>query len=267
MFCQGLEEQDEGHTRKQCPLFKQLKSNTSKRSYIGVDLKEHDSSGYAAAGILPWRRTSDGQIEMLLAREYRPLSEDRAGDKLNFLGGKRLKKETDPLGCAVEKVNQETAGQLSPATVAHMRDGCPLVCWNSDSKYVFFLFELVGENDCEVHIRCAGVAGAKRLEWATRQELMSIQWVQKQMHPFAADMLRQLTSCQIMRHLEELFDTATAPSPKEKSTKQQGQDEGKTPSEAAEQMRRQLSEKGEATEDDNIQAVQDLLARLSTRDD
>ena len=76
---------------------------------------------------------------MLLVREYRDSSLERAGDKLNFLGGKRLRRETGALKCAVDKVDEETAGQLSRATISHMREGCPLVCWNRQSKYVFSL--------------------------------------------------------------------------------------------------------------------------------
>ena len=176
MFCKGLPEKDEEHTRKQCPLFKQLKRKTSYNSYIDVEIREPDANGYAASGILPWRRSSTSHVEMLLAREFRVGGPGRTGDKLNFLGGKRRKKEPRPLDCAVDKVYDETAGQLSATTMAHMREGHPLVCWNSESKYVFFLFELVGEDDCEVDIRCAGIPGAKRLEWVTREQLLDSTW-------------------------------------------------------------------------------------------
>jgi len=234
MFCQGLEETDSGHTRKQCPLFKSLKSKTSTSPYISVELKPSESVGYAAAGILPWRRTNIGEIEILLTREYRPKSYDNmGGDKLNFLGGKRHKQESDPLTCAADKVYDETGGQLSPATIAHMREECPLVCWSSKSKYVLFVFELVGEDDREVDIRCAGVTGAKRLEWATRRELLSSTWRRKEMHGFALEIMEQLTSCQIMSHLEQLFDVASAPlEPTLKSQDQQPQ-EGLTPAEVS----------------------------------
>jgi hypothetical protein len=211
MFCQGLDEAHARHTRKECPLFRQLKQNTSSQPYIDVQLRPQDREGYAAAGVLLWRRTSDGQLEMLLAREYRSKGRDTGGDNLNFLGGKRLKREVDALTCAVDKATQEMGGQLSPVTTTHMREGCPLVCWSSDSKYVLFLFELVGENDCEVDVRCAGMPNTKRLEWATRQELLERSWTRQQMHPFAIEMLEQLTSCGIMEHLEEVFDVAYAP--------------------------------------------------------
>jgi hypothetical protein len=223
MFCQGLPELEAGHTRMECPVFRKLKRETSATPYIAaMELRPNDLAGYAAAGVLPWRRCSpsggnDGsgnaaELEFLLAREYRPKSRDTGGDKLNFLGGKRIKKGTEALTCAVDKVHKETAGQLSPATMAHMRDGCPLVCWSSDSKYALFLFELVGESDRGVHVRCAGLPEAKRLEWVTRNELLDATWARREMHPYAMEMLRQLTSCSIMRRLEDLFDlTAASP--------------------------------------------------------
>jgi hypothetical protein len=211
MFCKGLEEAHAGHMRKECPLFRQLKQNTSSRPYTDVQLTTQESEGYAAAGVLPWRRTSDGQLEMLLAREYRRVRRDTAGDKLNFWGGKCLKREVDALLCAVDKLTQEMGGQLSPVTTTHMHEGCPLVCWSSDSKYVLSLFEFVGEIDCEVDVRCAGMPNMKRLEWATRQELLDFTWTRQQMHPFAIEMLQQLAFCGIMKHLEDFFDVAYAP--------------------------------------------------------
>ncbi|KAL3908274.1 MAG: hypothetical protein SGILL_008544 [Bacillariaceae sp.] len=211
MFCEGLDEALSGHTRKQCPIFRQLKSQTSSTPYIATHLKPSEAEGYAAAGVLPWKRSKSGEIEILLTREYRNPNQDRGGDKLNFLGGKRLKRETDALSCAVDKIDQESAGMLGRATLVHMREGCPIVCWSSDSKYVLFVYELVGVDDCEIDIRCAGLSGAKRLEWATRRELMSSLWRRQEMHPFAIEILERLTTCSIMKHLEELFDVAYAP--------------------------------------------------------
>lgn len=247
MFCQGLQEQEAGHTRKECPLFRKLKRETSPNSYIAASqLRPNDLAGYAAAGVLPWRRcfssSADGngsddhsELEFLLAREYRPKSRDTGGDKLNFLGGKRLKKETEALTCAVDKVHQETSGQLSPATIAHMRDGCPLVCWSSESKYALFLFELVGESDRGVDVRCTGLSGAKRLEWLTRKELLDSAWTRRELHPYALEMLQQLTSCSIMRRLEDLFDVAAASpnSPAVASASDEALNSGKTPAQVA----------------------------------
>jgi 8-oxo-dGTP pyrophosphatase MutT (NUDIX family) len=207
MFCQGIDDSLAGHTRQQCPVFKALKRDTSPEPYIAATLKERDEAGYAAAGVLPWRRSDSGGIEMLLAREYRSPSLERGGDRLNFLGGKRLLKDTDALTCAVDKVYNETGGQLS-----YMRDGCPLVCWSNQSKYVLFVFELVGGDDREVDVRCAGLGkdGVKRLEWATRSELLNQRWVGQHMHQFAAEILQQLITCNVMNHLEALFDVAVA---------------------------------------------------------
>jgi hypothetical protein len=105
--------------RKERPSSGSLKK--SARPYMDVQLRPQDSEGYAAAGVLPWRRTSDGQLEILLAREYRPVSRDTAGDKLNFLGGKRLKREVDTLTCAVDKaislLLESTAHMLSRVVI------------------------------------------------------------------------------------------------------------------------------------------------------
>ena len=211
MFCVEdiLNENSEGHQRNQCPIFKALKRNTSPEPYIAASLKRCDTIGYAAAGVLPWRRHESGEgIELLLAREYRVPSRDRGGDCLNFLGGKRLRKGTTPLDCAVDKVQKETGGQLSPATMVHMRKDCPLVCWSSYSKNVLFVFEMVGSNDYDVDVRCAGlsVPGVQRLEWVTRKEITNPSWVGEQMHLFASEILQQLLNCNIMNHLEVLFD-------------------------------------------------------------
>eukprot|EP00923_Selenidium_pygospionis_P016788 GHVN01029517.1.p1 GENE.GHVN01029517.1~~GHVN01029517.1.p1 ORF type:complete len:274 (-),score=53.23 GHVN01029517.1:1125-1886(-) len=93
--------------------------------------------------------------------------------------------------------------------MTQMREECPLVCWSSNSKYALFVFELIDEHDCEVDVRCAGLnePEVKRLEWATRRELMNPFWTMQNMHRFALEMLQQLTSCKIMAHLEQLFDT------------------------------------------------------------
>ena len=212
MFCQGVEEALAGHTRNQCPIFRSLKQNTSAGPYVSATLRTQDQQGFAAAGIFPWRRTPGGGVELLLAREYRSHNRDRGGDKLNFLGGKRLKKETDALTCAVDKVCAETGTQLAPVTVARMRDGssCSLMCWSSKSKYVLFFFELVSEDDCEIDVRCAGIesAGVKRLEWIKRGQLMTASWIREEMHSFAGEMLEEVISCNALAHLEDLFDTA-----------------------------------------------------------
>lgn len=118
--------------------------------------------------------------------------------------------------------------------MAHMRDGCPLVCWSSESKYALFLFELVGEGDRGVDMRCAGLPEAKRLEWVTRKELLDSTWTRREMHPYALEKLEQLTSCSIMRRLEELFDLAVPPSSPVASVSEGTEKRGKTPAQAAE---------------------------------
>ena len=202
MFCQeDLDESRCQHTRKNCPTFKSLKRNTSSTSYIRSSLKHEEEIGFAAAGVLLWRRflndslpaKSDCQnsetndIEVLMAREYRAPNRDCDGDLLNFLGGKRLQRSSTALKCAVDKVNQETGYQFPPATIASMKDGCPLVSWSSNSKYVLYIFELVDDDDRDIDIRCAGIGGTsiKRLEWTPIRKLVkSKNFARTQMHRF-----------------------------------------------------------------------------------
>jgi 8-oxo-dGTP pyrophosphatase MutT (NUDIX family) len=220
LFCRDVNDDRDEHSRQHCPRFKSLKSQASRSPYIDTQLKVSDAAGYAAAGILPFRRIriaagqgqhNTGVLEFLMVREYRDTTTDCGGDMLNFLGGKRLREKTKAIDCAIAKVKEETGGQLSRGTMAHMKDGCPLVCWSSASKYVLFLYELVGEDDRDVDSRCADVQGAKRLEWVSREESLNRSWIREQVHPFASEMLDQLTSCRIMRQLEDLFDVASEP--------------------------------------------------------
>jgi hypothetical protein len=229
MFCQeDLDESRCQHTRKNCPTFKSLKRNTSSTSYIRSSLKHEEEIGFAAAGVLLWRRflndslpaKSDCQnsetndIEVLMARECRAPNRDCDGDLLNFLGGKRLHRSSTALKCAVDKVNQETGYQFPPATIASMKDGCPLVSWSSNSKYVLYIFELVDDDDRDIDIRCAGIGGTsiKRLEWTPIRKLVkSKNFARTQMHRFAGEMLEDLITSNILTHLEDLFNIAYKP--------------------------------------------------------
>lgn len=214
MFCKSdiMNEYRENHARWQCPIFKELKANTSRISYIASMLKDEDEDGFAAAGILPWRRDETGDIEFLLAREYREPDQNRTGgDRLNFLGGKRLRKETKSINCAVDKVNEETGRKLSLETLEQMRQECPLVCWDEKSKYVLYLFNLVRSDDKDIDFRCAGlpVAGVKRLEWIKRDNLLDEYWVKDQFHEFASDLLQEMVACDVMDSLEDFLDESS----------------------------------------------------------
>ena len=145
--------------RKRCPIFKALKAGTSTESYLEVALKPCDEVGFAAAGVLLFRRRG-AKLEVLMAREYRAKGTS-GGDLLNFLGGKRQAKSESAVSVAIRKINLETGGQLSPATLARMQSGFPLVYWSAESKYVLYLWELKSSRDMEVDVSCMGVRGSK----------------------------------------------------------------------------------------------------------
>ena len=112
-----------------------------------------------------------------MARELRtPNYTTKTEDRLNFLGGKRLRRTEEPLQVALKKVDQETGGKLSHQVKENMKKP-PLVHFSSSSKYVLYLVEV--ESDCDVDIRCAGLRrdGVKRLEWVSRTDLYSTAFV------------------------------------------------------------------------------------------
>ena len=108
-----------------------------------------------------------------MSREHR----GSQGDKLNFLGGKRLRKEEGAMDVAVRKTRIETGGKLSKATQNKM---CrpPLVFFSSKSKYVLFLCE-VDVRDVDLDIDCAGLdaEGVERLEWISQSDLYSAHFI------------------------------------------------------------------------------------------
>ncbi|KAJ1482866.1 hypothetical protein T484DRAFT_1896997 [Baffinella frigidus] len=186
----GEEDKGDPDVRKRCPVFKTLKAGTSRESYLKRELKPRDEAGFAAAGVLLFRR-SGATVEVLMAREYRERGRS-GGDLLNFLGGKRLAKSEDAVSVAIRKINLETGGQLSPATLARMQRGFPLVYWSAESKYVLYLWELKSTSDLEVDVSCMGVRGSKRLEWTSRDDLYKARFASVELHRFAAEMLSQI---------------------------------------------------------------------------
>ena len=193
IFCTGASEGEQSHARERCPTFKALKAQTTRQSYVEPTLKPAEAHGFSAAGVLLWRRIDPGVgVEFLLARE------DRAGFgvRLNFIGGKRLSRGETAAGTAIRKVEVETGGALDSATVRRMtpseRSGFALVHWSAKSKYALFLYELTSPNDVDVDVRSAGREGAKRLEWVPRAKLYDPGFVEREVHRYAAEMLRGL---------------------------------------------------------------------------
>ena len=173
-FCAGPGSSDK-EIRRNCGEFRRLKALTNKSSYLDLALKSTDRDGFAAAGVLLFKRGRGG-IELLLPRECREATEDSSGgDKLNFLGGKRLSKHISSAPeVALSHLKKETGGCLSNVTLRSMRlGGFPLVLWSAESKYALFIFEITTELDFDVDVKAAGVAGARRLEWWSRDQFSS----------------------------------------------------------------------------------------------
>jgi len=146
---------------------------------------------------------------MLFAREFRKASSDnRGGELLNFLGGKRREEKIDPLTCAIDKFVIETGGCIDPRTIESMRIGNPIVCWSSNSKYVLYIFELdecFDMNTCSIDITKGEV---KKLEWVKGTSITEVRHAQTLMHDFSMETLVQLLDCNIIQHMEALFEVA-----------------------------------------------------------
>ena len=215
LFCTGIESSRPAHSRSRCPVFRSLKSRCSKIPYIARQLEERDAKGYAAAGILLWRRFGNNDAEFLMAREYR-----HGNDLLNFLGGKRLREDMKAIECATNKVDSETGHQLSKDSLDEIKSpgGCPLVVWSCESKYVLFIFEVTNEGDKDIDIRALGIRGkhVKRLEWITRSELRDEKFISAEIHEYTFDLIRELILNERLNFFERLFEVCKAKKPNNK---------------------------------------------------
>jgi 8-oxo-dGTP pyrophosphatase MutT (NUDIX family) len=195
--------------RQSCGEFKRIKALTAPSSYLEVELKPPELVGFAAAGMLLVRRDGRGDMEVLFAREYRAHGRDGgAGDKLNFLGGKRELKSATARDVAVRKLDAESGHLLHRPTLAGMHGaaGCPVVLWSAKSKYALFEYELTDKADIDIDVRCVGYPGAKRLEWVPRSALLDHAFVSAELHGFAAHMLADLIKSNVLDKLEQLLD-------------------------------------------------------------
>jgi hypothetical protein len=192
-------------------MFKLLKDHASRKSYLEVKLNQRDVDGFAAAGMLLFRRSAADFVEVLFAREDRPSTGDRlGGDLLNFLGGKRNLKTQSPRAVAVDKVDWETGGVLRRETISHMlkEDACPFALWSPSPKYVLFPYELTHKEDLDVVVRSASVTHAERLEWVPRSSLLSPAFCHADIHTLSSLMIEDLIECNVLgkTNLEVLFD-------------------------------------------------------------
>lgn len=199
--------------------FARLASRASKSPYLDVKLRAVNEGGFAAAGVIVFRRTRvtpvargsapAASIDLLMAREHRG-ARSGAGDKLAFLPcGERRLLTSSPVTVALEELNTTTGGQLDPSTVAAMRrrGGMPLVHWSARSQRALFVFEVTTDSDKSVDVNAAGLEGAKRLEWVSRDQLRSDSFMKREVHACAAVTLRNVFDAfGVLDKLEALFD-------------------------------------------------------------
>ena len=198
--------------------FARLASRASKAPYLDVKLRAVDEASFAAAGIVVFRRRATpvargsaptASVDLLMAREHRG-ARSGAGDKLAFLPcGERRRLSSLPVAVALDQLAAATGGQLEPSTVAAMRrrGGMPLVHCSARSQRALFVFEVTTDGDKSVDINAAGLEGAKRLEWVSRDQLRSDSFMKREVHACAAVTLRNVFDAfGVLDKLEALFD-------------------------------------------------------------
>lgn len=193
-------------------MFKLLKSELSRSSYVDTKLKPCDEKGFAAAGVIFVNRKSGipDHLQFLVARECKETGYGGSrgvSDQLNFLGGKRLKAGDSPLAVATTKADTETGMLLHQGSSLSERV-LPLVFWDSKSKYAYYFVELVEESDVDIDWRCEGIArdGVERLEWIDMNDILSSEFVRTEFHTYAGDMVRDFKKSGVLQRLVELFN-------------------------------------------------------------
>lgn len=201
-FCAGVSETEQTHDRSSCRLFKQLKAATSQDSYIDAKLRVNDEKGFAAAGAVLVYRTPEKTTEVLMAREDR-----REGDRLNFLGGKRLEQKETASEVARRVLDWETGGKLQRKTLAALESPF-LVHYGAESKYVLFFLEVKDPVDYDVPALSAGIEGAKQLEWVDIEQLASNLFRRRELHDWAAQQASDLMDppCNLLSRIHAVFD-------------------------------------------------------------
>jgi hypothetical protein len=235
-FCAGSAPVTEDAARKSCPVFRSLKDRLEARPYVEPALKPTEERGFAASGMMLFRRARDAvtgahDIQILVAREVRKTREAGGGDKLNFLSGKRHLVGSKPLDLAIRKLDEETGGCMRRSTIRALRGlpplesassaaagavlppsralGCPIVLWAPASKFALYFFE-AGPEEEDIDIRACGTKGSVRLEWVSRSQLQDSRFQREQVHIYSADMVDTLKETNVFSHLETLFDIAAA---------------------------------------------------------
>jgi len=116
--------------------------------YLDTHLREPEEKGYAAAGLLAFRRSTGG-VEVLLGRQSLRQGRGRAGT-WSFIGGKRDKDETSSIGTAAREAYEESMGHVSVEWLTVLMAQKPAVLWQPVGSYAIYLAEVEQPGDAAV---------------------------------------------------------------------------------------------------------------------
>ena len=116
------------------------------RPYLRHGLRAADARSYSAAGLLPYRASADGGVDVLLGRQSgRGKGASRRGTWC-FIGGKRDPGEDCAIGTAAREVQEESMGFLQASWVESTLHSDPKVLWYPTGGYAIHLAQIDPEN-------------------------------------------------------------------------------------------------------------------------
>ena len=122
------------------------KGSAPYRPYVGSLLKSGDRDDYSAAGLLAYRISDVGTVDVLLGRQMaRGKGPSRRGT-WSFIGGKREEHESCSMTTAAREAHEETMGCLTANFVEASLRTDPKVLWNPIGGYAIHLAEVQAEN-------------------------------------------------------------------------------------------------------------------------
>ena len=116
--------------------------------YLDTRLRDPEEKGYAAAGLLAFRRSTGG-VEVLLGRQSLRQGRGRAGT-WSFIGGKRDKDETSSVGTAAREAYEESMGHVTVEWLTALMAQKPAVLWQPVGSYAIYLAEVEQPGDAAV---------------------------------------------------------------------------------------------------------------------
>lgn len=120
------------------------------KPYLGPMLAAADLKDYAAAGILTYRVSDSGSIDVLLGRQMaRGKGHSRRGT-WSFIGGKREPTETCSMATAAREAHEESMGTLTANWVEGALRTEPAVLWQPIGGMALHLAEVKLEEGCAV---------------------------------------------------------------------------------------------------------------------